>query len=168
MVVPKPRFQIFLSSTFTDLQVERVAVTQALLRMQRCIPAGMEFFPASSRPPWDVIRPILDVTDYMVLLLAGRYGSVTEDASGTRNANMTMHLGKTFLSSRSRVISIGEPDSLRRLASDTSRTTTGKAATGHTAAHHIAEAMNTVSPLFGRPRTLEHRAGARLRRRGLT
>jgi hypothetical protein len=82
LVVPKPRFQIFLSSTFTDLQAERVAVTQALLRMQRCIPAGMEFFPASSRPPWDVIRPILDVTDYMVLLLAGRYGSVTEDGIG--------------------------------------------------------------------------------------
>src|SRR5664280_111007 len=56
--------------------------TQALLRMQRCILAGMEFFPASSRPPWDVIRPILDVTDYMVLLLAGRYGSVTEDGIG--------------------------------------------------------------------------------------
>src|SRR5664280_68239 len=56
--------------------------TQALLRMQRCILAGMEFFPASSRPPWDVIRPNLDVTDYMVLLLAGRYGSVTEDGIG--------------------------------------------------------------------------------------
>jgi len=72
------RYQVFVSSTFTDLQAERLEVTGALLKTLRCLPTGMELFPSSSRPPWDVIRPLLDVTDYMVLLLAGRYGSVDE------------------------------------------------------------------------------------------
>jgi uncharacterized protein DUF4062 len=70
------RYQVFLSSTFVDLQQERVAVTQEMLRMGRCIPAGMELFGASSLPPWDVITRVLDVTDYLVLVLGHRYGSV--------------------------------------------------------------------------------------------
>lgn len=69
------RFQVFLSSTFVDLEQERVAVTQALLRTNRCIPAGMELFTASSLPPWDVITRVLDLTDYFVLILGHRYGS---------------------------------------------------------------------------------------------
>lgn len=77
--MPTKRYQVFLSSTFKDLQEERVAVTQALLKTQRCIPAGMENFPSSGRPPWAVITSQLDVSDYVVLVIAGRYGSVTED-----------------------------------------------------------------------------------------
>lgn len=71
------RYQVFLSSTFLDLQQERIAVTQELLRMGRCIPAGMELFGASSLPPWDVITRVLDVTDYLVLVLGHRYGSAS-------------------------------------------------------------------------------------------
>ncbi len=70
------RYQVFLSSTFLDLEVERLEVTQELLRMGRCIPAGMELFGASSLPPWEFITQVLDVTDYLVLVLGTRYGSV--------------------------------------------------------------------------------------------
>lgn len=77
-MLPPRRYQVFLSSTFTDLQEERIAITQALLKTQKCFPTGMELFPASSRPPWDVIRPLLDHTDYLILLIGGRYGSVDE------------------------------------------------------------------------------------------
>lgn len=70
------RYQIFLSSTFVDLREERQAVTQALLQQGRCIPAGMELFNASSLPPWEYITRVLDNTDYLVLLLGSRYGSV--------------------------------------------------------------------------------------------
>lgn len=73
------RFQVFQSSTFVDLVAERLALTQALLRMRQAIPAGMELFSADNRPPWDVITKILDVTDYVVLMLAGRYGSLGDD-----------------------------------------------------------------------------------------
>jgi hypothetical protein len=43
------RYQVFVSSTFTDLIDERSAVMQALLE-QNGIPAGMELFPASNEP----------------------------------------------------------------------------------------------------------------------
>ncbi len=69
-----PRYQVFVSSTYTDLIEERQQVTTQLLR-QRCIPAGMELFTASGLPPWDVIKSAIDTTDYMILILAGRYGS---------------------------------------------------------------------------------------------
>ena len=41
------RYQVFVSSTFEDLQEERKEVMQALLELD-CIPAGMELFPAAN------------------------------------------------------------------------------------------------------------------------
>jgi len=38
------RYQVFISSTFEDLQEERQEVMRALLELD-CIPAGMELFP---------------------------------------------------------------------------------------------------------------------------
>lgn len=40
------RYQVFVSSTFEDLQEERREVMQALLSLN-CIPTGMELFPAA-------------------------------------------------------------------------------------------------------------------------
>jgi Domain of unknown function (DUF4062) len=42
------RYQIFVSSTYEDLQEERREVMQSLLKMN-CIPTGMELFPAAMR-----------------------------------------------------------------------------------------------------------------------
>lgn len=72
------RYQIFISSTFTDLKEERQAVMQALMEMD-CIPAGMELFPAADEEQLIFIKKIIDDCDYYVLILGGRYGSVTED-----------------------------------------------------------------------------------------
>ncbi|PWJ46916.1 protein of unknown function [Quadrisphaera granulorum] len=66
---------VFVSSTFTDLRAERLAVTDVLLR-SKCLPAGMELFASGSRAPWQTITRSLDLADYMVLILAGRYGSL--------------------------------------------------------------------------------------------
>jgi hypothetical protein len=41
------RYQVFVSSTFSDLQEERQEIIQALLEL-KCIPAGMELFPAAN------------------------------------------------------------------------------------------------------------------------
>lgn len=72
------RFQVFVSSTYTDLIDERHQVTEQLLLL-RCIPSGMELFTAGG-PQWEVITAALDTTDYMILIMAGRYGSMgTED-----------------------------------------------------------------------------------------
>src|SRR4051795_7945374 len=51
----------------------RERLSEQLLR-SRCIPSGMELFTASGRPPWDVIVSAIDTTDYMILILGGRYG----------------------------------------------------------------------------------------------
>ena len=72
------RYQVFVSSTFTDLEVERESVIRTLMEMD-CIPAGMELFPAADEEQWAFIERVIDDCDYYVLLIGGRYGSVTED-----------------------------------------------------------------------------------------
>jgi len=74
----KRRYQIFLSSTFSDLEEERKKVMHAMLGMD-CIPSGMEYFPASDEETFAFIKTIIDESDYYVLILAGRYGSVASD-----------------------------------------------------------------------------------------
>lgn len=75
------RYQVFVSSTYEDLQEERKAVMQALLELD-CIPAGMELFPASSEEQWSLIKRVVDDSDYYLLILAGRYGSCNESGMG--------------------------------------------------------------------------------------
>ncbi|HEY1223688.1 MAG TPA: DUF4062 domain-containing protein [Brevundimonas sp.] len=72
------RHQIFVSSTFTDLVEERAEVLQALWELD-CIPTGMEAFVASNESQWQVIKRVIDECDYYVLILGGRYGTVTPD-----------------------------------------------------------------------------------------
>ncbi|MCU6456140.1 DUF4062 domain-containing protein [Sphingomonas sp. A2-49] len=72
------RHQVFVSSTFTDLIEERTEVIQALWELD-CIPTGMEAFVASNDSQWEVIRKVIDECDYYVLIIGGRYGSVTDD-----------------------------------------------------------------------------------------
>jgi len=46
---PRPKYQVFISSTFSDLHAERQAVTLEVLAA-RHIPSGMESFPACDGP----------------------------------------------------------------------------------------------------------------------
>ncbi|RRY13232.1 DUF4062 domain-containing protein [Brucella anthropi] len=72
------RYQVFVSSTFTDLKEERAEVIQALWEMD-CIPTGMEAFVASNEDQWKVIQRVIDDSDYYVLIIGGRYGSVANE-----------------------------------------------------------------------------------------
>ena len=72
------RFQVFLSSTYADLKEERRLVMQTLMKMD-CIPAGMELFPATDEEQWAFIQKIIDDCDYYLLIVGGRYGSVTSE-----------------------------------------------------------------------------------------
>ncbi|QTL97820.1 DUF4062 domain-containing protein [Iocasia frigidifontis] len=69
------RYQIFLSSTFSDLVQERKAVIESLLNA-KYIPAGMEMFSASNNEQFKYIKKIIDNCDYYVLIIAARYGSI--------------------------------------------------------------------------------------------
>jgi hypothetical protein len=69
------RYQVFVSSTFDDLREERAAVIGALLQMD-CFPTGMELFPAADEDSWTLIENVIADSDYYLIVLAGRYGSV--------------------------------------------------------------------------------------------
>ncbi|WP_195954750.1 DUF4062 domain-containing protein [Clostridium tertium] len=72
------RYQVFISSTFADLEEERKEVMEAIINLN-CFPAGMEMFPAADIEQFEYIKTIIDQSDYYVLVIAGRYGSVAED-----------------------------------------------------------------------------------------
>ncbi|OUS37377.1 hypothetical protein A9Q94_06100 [Rhodobacterales bacterium 56_14_T64] len=75
------KYQVFISSTYADLKEERNAITRALYEMG-CIPVGMEAFPASDEEQFEFIKRIIDETDYYILILGGRYGSIAPDGKG--------------------------------------------------------------------------------------
>src|SRR5438552_17220421 len=70
------RYQVFVSSTYADLKKERQKVIQALMEMD-CIPAGMELFPAADEEQFAFIKKVIDDCDYYLLVIGGRYGSLT-------------------------------------------------------------------------------------------
>ena len=75
------RDQVFVSSTYADLKGERTEVFQALLELE-CFPAGMEMFPAISGDAWELIKRVIDDSDYYCLIIGGRYGSTDADGVG--------------------------------------------------------------------------------------
>ena len=71
------KYQVFISSTYEDLKEERKKVQEILL-MADCIPAGMEAFVATNDEQFNVIKKVIDLCDYYVLIIGGRYGSVNK------------------------------------------------------------------------------------------
>ena len=75
----RKRYQVFISSTFVDLVDERDKVMETILKLD-CFPAGMELFPAMDEEQFEYIKKIIDDSDFYLLIIGGRYGSV--DNSG--------------------------------------------------------------------------------------
>jgi alpha-ketoglutarate-dependent taurine dioxygenase len=86
-------YQVFVSSTYRDLLVERRAVFQALMAMS-CMPAGMEWFPAETEEQWKVIRRVIEGCDFYVLILGGRYGTTTVDGLSYTEKEFDFAVGK--------------------------------------------------------------------------
>lgn len=80
MTTMNKKYTVFVSSTYEDLQNERKKVIESLLSLN-CFPIGMEYFNASDDSQWEVIKNLIDESDYYILIIAGRYGSIDE-ASG--------------------------------------------------------------------------------------
>lgn len=72
------KFQVFISSTYEDLKVERKAIEETIIRAGD-IPVGMEAFPAADDEQFDFIKSVISTCDYYVLVVAGRYGSLAND-----------------------------------------------------------------------------------------
>jgi len=92
------RYQVFISSTYKDLQEERQEVIQALLELD-CIPSGMELFPAANETQWEIIKKVINDCDYYILILAGRYGSIAEDGFSytEKEYDFAIEIGKPVL-----------------------------------------------------------------------
>lgn len=72
------RYQVFVSSTYADLKDERSQVIQTIMEMD-CIPAGMEIFPALDEEQFNFIKRVIDDCDYYIVIVGGRYGSLSDD-----------------------------------------------------------------------------------------
>lgn len=73
------KYQVFISSTYSDLIEERRKIIEVLL-LADCIPAGMEAFVATDAKQFEVIKRVIDLCDYYVLIIGKRYGSTSPEA----------------------------------------------------------------------------------------
>lgn len=73
-------YKIFISSIYEDLKEARGKVRDAVLSMYH-LPIGMEQFDASNEAQWAVIKKHIDMTDYYVLIIGHRFGSVIEEGA---------------------------------------------------------------------------------------
>jgi hypothetical protein len=69
------KYQVFVSSTYEDLKAQRDQVVRAILEMGH-IPVGMEMFSAGDETQWQLIQRQIEASDYYVVLVAHRYGSM--------------------------------------------------------------------------------------------
>lgn len=72
------KYQIFISSTYEDLKEERRKVIEAILTMNH-FPVGMEMFSAADEEQWEIISETIDVSDYYILIVGNKYGSIIQD-----------------------------------------------------------------------------------------
>ncbi|MBC9953399.1 DUF4062 domain-containing protein [Leucobacter sp. cx-42] len=99
MTTDQRRYQVFISSTYLDLQAERQAIVSTLLESD-AFPAGMEMFPAADDDAWALITSVIDDSDYYLLVIGGKYGSLdpTEDISFTeKEFNYARSTGKPVM-----------------------------------------------------------------------
>lgn len=93
------KFSVFISSTYTDLINIREKLMKTILKMNQ-FPLGMELFSAGDSAQWKVIEKTIQMTDYYVLILGHRYGSVGEDGIGytEKEFNYAQELGIPIIS----------------------------------------------------------------------
>jgi len=72
------KYTIFVSSTCIDLDDTRIKIFNAILEDNN-IPIGMEFFNSSSKNKIHVMEKLIQQSDYHIVILANRYGSLHTD-----------------------------------------------------------------------------------------
>ena len=72
------KYQIFISSTYTDLIEARDKIIETVLSLYH-FPVGMEMFSADDSEQWEIIQETINVSDYYVIIIGHRYGSVASD-----------------------------------------------------------------------------------------
>ena len=72
------KYQIFVSSTYQDLHKERDKVIETVLNLYH-FPLGMEMFSADDDEQWQIIEEMLNSSDYYIVIIGHRYGSMTSE-----------------------------------------------------------------------------------------
>ena len=108
------RYQVFISSTFSDLMEERSKVMHAIMSLD-CIPAGMELFPSADEEQFNFIKKIIDDCDYYLVVIGGRYGTLSEDGIGYTEMEFDYAISKgikvmAFLHKNLENIPVGKSD----------------------------------------------------------
>jgi hypothetical protein len=120
--VAEKKYQIFISSTFSDLLEERQIAVKAILDLDH-IPSGMELFPAIDMEQFEYVKKVINECDYYLLIIGARYGST--DADGVsfteREFDYAVSAGKTVIA-----LIHDDIDSLPRKTFDNDRTLTKK------------------------------------------
>lgn len=108
------KYQVFVSSTYTDLQEERQEVIKALLELD-CFPASMEFFPSTDDDQWTLIKQIIDDCDYYIVIIGGRYGSLSSEGISytEKEYRYALEIGKPIIA-----FLHNDPDSLPKKKSE--------------------------------------------------
>ncbi|MET3838731.1 DUF4062 domain-containing protein [Bradyrhizobium sp. OAE829] len=116
-------YQVFVSSTFSDLAEERRQVSNTLAKAGYVV-AGMELFPATDEQQLDFIKRIIDRSDYYVVIVAGRYGSLADDEISFTESEFEYARSKgisvlAFIHGQPNQIAVGktdtDPEQVRRL-----------------------------------------------------
>jgi len=76
------KLQVFVSSTYKDLQAERAAAVGAILSAGH-MPSGMEAFAAGNAGVWDTIKEWIDACDALMLVV----GEPPRDDDGSSAAD---------------------------------------------------------------------------------
>lgn len=71
------KYQIFISSTYEDLENERDKVIETILNLYH-LPVGMEMFSAGDEEQWTIIKDTIISSDYYIVIIGHRYGSENE------------------------------------------------------------------------------------------
>lgn len=72
------KYQIFVSSTYKDLVEVRKKVIDTILVAYH-FPVGMEMFGADDAEQWEVIKETIEGSDYYVVIIGHRYGSLSPE-----------------------------------------------------------------------------------------
>ena len=75
MTVEK-RYQVFISTTYPDMQSARQALMLPLLDLGMA-PMSMDLHSAETNNLMPVVQRMIDDCDYFVILLGGRYGTLS-------------------------------------------------------------------------------------------
>lgn len=147
------KYQVFVSSTYTDLIEERKMLTQAILEAG-CIPAGMELFPASSKKQWDVIKQVIDESDFYMVSIAGRYGSIGTDDDGNNYSYTEMEFNYALQTNKP-IIALLIKDAGELPSRNTESSETGKAML---AAFRSKASSSRMVAYWQTPEELKHQA----------